>query len=266
MKSQRKNHYCHHFTNTIVFALLLMITGVTFLGFNLGFIPMPYKSVILSWPMLFIAWGILSISKRHFWWGSLLFIAGGFFIIPNIVNACPGILPVDSNNFVHLYWPVLLIVAGLVFLLHLLIPHSGKYKFERHFEYHNFQKMKDYAENEKRNQKDEKGYFNKQSVFSSGKHIVLDPEFKGGEINTVLGDTTLDLRKTNLPLGDTFLNINTVLGSVTIFVPTDWAVEIRFESILYSFEDKRFDKELKDTERRLIITGSGILGGGELRN
>ncbi|WP_321517856.1 LiaF domain-containing protein [uncultured Bacteroides sp.] len=265
MRVQRKNCHSKHIINTIVFAFLLIIAGTAFLGFNLGYIPMPYKNVIFSWPMLIIAWGILSISKSHFWNGSILLIAGAFFIIPNIANACPGLLNIDSANFTHLYWPLLLIAAGLLFLIHRLIPGSHKYHHEKYFEYTKYKDTEEAKMNRKQ-WKEGKGYFNKQSVFSSGKHIVLDPEFKGGEINTVLGDTTLDLRKTNLPEGDTFLEINTVLGSITIFVPTDWEVKISMEAVIYNFEDKRFDSGEKDKTRRLVIIGNGVLGSGELRN
>lgn len=265
MKIREQNYHSRRILNSIVFALLLIIAGAAFLGFNLGYIPMPYKNVIFSWPMLIIAFGILSLSKCHFWNGSILLIIGGFFIIPDLTAACPGLINVDATNFTHLYWPVLLIAGGVFFLIHRLIPGSHKHHFEKHFEYNKFEEIDNYKKRRKQ-YKEEKGYFEKQSVFSSGKHIVLDPEFKGGEINTVLGDTTLDLRKTSLPEGDTFLEVNTVLGNITILVPTDWEVKINMESVLYKFEDKRFDTGNIGGTKRLVIIGSGVLGGGELRN
>ena len=265
MKSQRRNYYHRSVTNTIVFAVLLILAGVSFLGFNLGFFPMPYKNVIFSWPMLVIAWGLLSLSKKHIWSGGLLVLIGGFFLIPNIIAACPGVLPVGNGNFVHLYWPVLLIAAGVLFLVRRLLPCSHGHCLDNHFEYTKYKEVGEETVNSKTWKKG-KGYFDKQSVFSSGKHIVLDPEFKGGDINTVFGDTTLDLRKTTLPEGDTILEINIVLGSVTILVPTDWTVEIKMDSVLYNFEDKRFETGQTDNSRRLIIHGSGVLGSGELRN
>ncbi len=272
MEIQRKHCHRRHIIHSIVFAFLLILAGVAFLGFNLGFIPMTYKSVIFSWPMLLIAWGIISLCTSHYWSGAFWLITGGFFIIPNLMNACPGILPLDSANFVHLYWPLLLIAAGIFFLIQRLLPSSYRHHHHRHCFEKDFEDIRhkktgeDFMNRRKRWQEEKGGYFNRQSVFSSGEHIVLDPEFKGGEISTVLGDTTLDLRKTNLPEGDTFLNIKTVLGSVTVFVPINWTVEIKIEAILYTFEDKRFEKGQTDITKRLVIIGSGILGGGELRN
>lgn len=266
MKNHSRINRSKHITHSVAFAFLLIIAGVAFLGFNLGFIPMPYKEVIFSWPMLLIALGVLSFSKCHFWSGGILVIIGGFFIIPDVLNVCPQFLPVNSTDFVHLYWPVLLILAGIISLIYWLVPHSSKHSFSKYHDSTDYTCVDENINVKKEKWQNEKGYFKRQSVFSSGKHIFLDPEFKGGEIDTVLGETILDLRKTNLPDGDTFLEINTVLGGVTIFVPTDWCVDIRIESIFYAFEDKRFEKGATDITKRLVILGSGVLGGGELRN
>lgn len=108
--------------------------------------------------------------------------------------------------------------------------------------------------------------FSKNSVFGSGDHIVLDPEFKGGELNAVFGGITLDLRRTNLPVGETMLDINAVFGGITIYVPVDWFVETHLDAVFGGFQDNRLPKEPADTTRKLIITGSCVFGGGELRN
>ncbi len=111
-----------------------------------------------------------------------------------------------------------------------------------------------------------KGNFSKNSIFGDGQHIVLDPEFKGGELNAVFGGITLDLRKTNLPVGETGLEINAVFGGVTIFVPNDWFIETHVDAIFGGFDDKRMLVEPTDTTRKLVIHGACVFGGGELRN
>jgi len=108
--------------------------------------------------------------------------------------------------------------------------------------------------------------FSKNSVFGSGEHIVLDPEFKGGELNAVFGGISLDLRRTNLPVGDTVLDVNAVFGGITIYVPDDWYVETHLDAVFGGFQDNRLPKEPLDVTKKLIITGSCVFGGGELRN
>lgn len=266
MEKTRKTNRYRHVTHSITFALLLIVAGLAFLGFNLGYISTSYKDVIFSWPMLIIVFGISAFCNSNFRQGVLLLIVGGFFIVPRIANVCPGLLPVDSANFVHLYWPMLLIAAGVLFIIHRLMPSSHGYCCVSHSDNADLRNSEGFAVFEKHKGERGKGYFNEQSVFSSGKHIVLDPEFKGGEISTVLGDISLDLRKTNLPEGDTFLEVNVVLGGVKILVPSNWNVQIRMESVLFNFEDKRFEVTENDNTRRLIIIGKGVLSSGELRD
>ncbi len=81
----------------------------------------------------------------------------------------------------------------------------------------------------------------------------------------MFGGITLDLRKTNLPVGETGLEVNAVFGGVTILVPNDWYVETHVDAIFGGFEDKRMPMEPADTTRKLILHGACVFGGGELR-
>ena len=190
----------------------------------------------------------------------MLFI-GGFFMIPKIV---PGL----DGQFVHIYWPLLLIGAGIVILLQrMLYPRWGFESWERkwHRHEHRHHSSRHYDKS-KWEGYTPTGGFSKNSVFGSGDHIVLDPEFKGGELNAVFGGITLDLRRTNLPVGETILEVNAVFGGITIYVPSDWFVETHLDAVFGGFQDNRMPKEPLDTTRKLIISGSCVFGGGELRN
>lgn len=282
MKCNSRKSHCNPLFNTIAFALFLILVGAAFLGFNLGYIPMSFKGVIFSWPMLLVVIGLVHFCKRHFWSGILFLLVGGFFMVPSLIEVCPSLFPVGSGEFVHLYWPILLIAAGVLFVLHHLCPCSHPYGkcFSRHFHScgSTSKRYNDSVDSETsestntdepvfdKNAKRSSGYFKKDSIFSSGEHIVLDPLFIGGEVNTVLGETILDLRKTDIKEGDTYLKTSTVLGSLVIFVPVEWSVDIRTESVLFSFEDKRYHAGTTDVTKRLLIISSGVLGSGELRN
>lgn len=258
MENEVKNSFRSGYTKGLGFGLILMLIGVVFLGFNFGLIPMELKSIIISWQMLLIVIGVVQLFKRRMISGVVLIFVGGFFIIPKVVPELDG-------NFVHIYWPLLLIGAGIVILLQRLL--GPKYFSEscknewNHNQYHHHTF----------NSKNEKwqanpNAFSKNSVFGSGDHIVLDPEFKGGELNAVFGGLKLDLRRTNLPVGETRLDINAVFGGITVFVPADWFVETHLDSVFGGFQDNRMPKEPLDSTKKLIITGSCVFGGGELRN
>ena len=95
---------------------------------------------------------------------------------------------------------------------------------------------------------------------------MLDPVFKGGELNAVFGGLTLDLRRTNLAEGETHLEVNAVFGGITIFVPSEWLIETHLDTVFGGFQDNRMPKEPLDPTRKLIIVGSCVFGGGEIRN
>ena len=96
---------------------------------------------------------------------------------------------------------------------------------------------------------------------------MLEPDFKGGEINAVFGGLTLDLRHTNLAEGTSRLEVNAVFGGVTVIIPNDWFVETNIDAVFGGFEDKRQIKVTNyNSERKLVITGACVFGGGELRN
>ena len=263
MEDDVKNSFRSGYTKGMGFGLVLLLIGVLFLGYNFGIIPYSVKEVIFSWPMLLVFIGVIQVFRWHVIPGVVLIFVGGFFLIPRIV---PGL----DGQFVHIYWPLLLIAAGIVVLLQrVLHPKWGFESWERNWHRHNHHHYSHHYN--KYDRSNWSGYtntggFSKNSVFGSGDHIVLDPEFKGGELNAVFGGLTLDLRRTNLPVGETQLEVNAVFGGITIYVPVDWFVETHLDAVFGGFQDNRLPKEPLDSTRKLIITGSCVFGGGELRN
>jgi predicted membrane protein len=262
MEQEIKTYRYRHHHHGVSLAVFLIAVGVVFLGFNMGVIPIQYKNVFLSWQMLLIFLGCLSIIKRHYFGGLILMGIGTFFILPAIEKIQPNFLGQIPADLVQTYWPVLLIGLGVIVLLQWLFPSKYKMKFMQyekcHHHHHHHSWQQEHVEN---------GYINSNSVFGEGEHIVLDPEFKGGEINAVFGGIKLDLRKTKLPEGMAKLEINAVFGGVTIYVPNDWNVQIRVDAVFGGFEDKRDSLNTTiDMSKTLVIFGSCVFGGGELRN
>jgi predicted membrane protein len=257
MEKEMKNSFNRGYGKGLGFGITLMLIGVLFLGFNFGILPAALKWVIFSWPMLLIFLGVVNWIKRKPFSGTVLFIIGAFFIFPRIINAYPEAFPGVNGDFTHTYWPLLLIAGGLLLILSKMFGNKWGFAEWDHQSYGN----KQYSRSQGAT-----GSFEKNAVFGSGEHIVLDPEFKGGEINAVFGGITLDLRKTNLPVGETRLEVNAVFGGVTIFVPREWHVESNMDAVFGGFEDKRALVDPLDPTRRLVITGSCVFGGGELKN
>jgi len=242
----------------IVFGILLILLGGLLIGKNFGIVP-NLNSIIISWQMLLIVIGIVSLSKRSYFTGFCLILVGGFFIIPKLAVVFPCSFAWVSSNFVCEYWSLLLITAGIFIIVHWLLAPCRWSKWEhKMFGHHHHCKHgeKQYEIN---------GEFSKTHVFSAGEYIVLEPEFKGGDLKVTFGASEIDLRRTSLPEGDTYLEIKAVFSGIVLLVPDSWKIESRMECVFAGIADKRPVINNVDTSRRLILVGSCVFSGCEIK-
>jgi predicted membrane protein len=256
----------------VIIGVILILLGGMLIAGNKGLIPREFRQIIISWQMLFIVIGIVSIVKRqalHFH-GVLMLCLGIFFIIPRVAKIFPSVFGcMDTGNFVAVYWPVLLIVGGVIFVLHIPVSHRRRWCSHRSPCYHEKFKAHSSCNGENSWKEENAGQgesFSKTCVFSSGRYIVVDTEIKGGTLQAIFGGIELDLRKAYLPEGETVLNIEAIFGGVSLFVPNTWRLEVNIESVLGGVDDDRRIIEPVDSTRKLIIKGSAIFGGVEIRN
>ncbi|MDR2040307.1 MAG: cell wall-active antibiotics response protein [Bacteroidales bacterium] len=242
--------------NRVAWGIVLVMAGLLFLGINFGYISMHLKSVVFSWPMILIVIGLISLFKKNYTGGIVLLMVGGFFIMPRIINAFPSVFRgLDAGNFVGLYWPVLLIAAGILVLFRFASrPKEVKWHRQRHH----------FTSHKSEGIHTDKGFV-KSSVFANGEYIILDPVFYGGDIEVVFGGITLDLRKTTLPEGITYLHSDAVFSGIIIYVPEDWTVEFHTSAIFGGAHDKR-NAGNTDESRKLIIFGDYVFSGIEVKS
>ena len=231
----------------VVFGIVVVIAGLLLLAFNFNLLSMEYKHVIFSWQMLLIAIGVISLIGREGRGpGYILIAIGVFFIIPELFDF--------HISFVKLFWPVLLIVIGIL----ILFNRGGRYP--RHWHHDSMR-----TGNEGVRLDD--GYINESNIFSGSKHKVIHQDFKGGKISNIFGGTEIDLSMATLAEGRNELFIECIFGGVTLIVPSDWKVIMNVSSILGGFSDKRsIVKENPDATRMLVVRGSAIFGGGEIKS
>ena len=247
----------HHGVGGVVeFALLFIVAGVTLLAFNYGVVPGEWRRVFFSWQMLFLIGAMSEYARGRFTWASVMLAVGGFFIIRRLAPLYPDIA---ANGAGDNWWPVLLIVTGVVILGGIF------FKPGRDNCYHGNCEGKGKNWNAKRSHTS--GVINIEVVFGSNEQVYLDPEFRGGTIATVFGGVKLDLRRTALPEGETYLKVESVFGGVEIDAPEEWTIEIRGESVFGGFIDKRLPAVNPGYTdgRKLIIKASSIFGGGEIK-
>ena len=246
----------HHHRHGLTFSIVLILVGIVFLGVNTGMLPMIYKPLFASWPIWVIAVGIISLFNRSWFPATVLLTLGTFFIIPQIGSMNPELnIPAD---FTHVYWPALLIVAGIFFALQKVFKPCHHHKpFQKFCNSETFTSKWD----------TEDGFLRVNSSFESRKNIFLDPVFNGGEVECSFGEVTIDLRKTTLREGKTKLNINVNFGSVIIIVPDGWNVQLRGDSMFGTFSDSRMSNSYNQEDTRvLVIDGKCSFGDCKLRD
>lgn len=223
--------------------VIIIAAGFLLLLSNTGILPYELKNIIFSWQMLLIGIGCISlVSSESRTPGTILIVVGTIFILPKLFD-----LPFNGW---HLFWPLILIGAGVM----ILTKRMPRNPLSAHRKQQDQQPLED-------------GYIHEENIFSGGKQRVMHQVFKGGHINCVFGGSEVDLTQSTLGEGVNELEVNTIFGGVTLIVPADWRVQLKMTSIMGGFSDKRaYIRENPDSSRILIIKGSTIFGGGEIKS
>ena len=101
------------------------------------------------------------------------------------------------------------------------------------------------------------------AIMGAYQRSVSTRNFKGGEINTLMGGCELDLRQASFE-GEVVLNVLVLMGGVEIRVPNDWTVILQGTPLLGGFDERTTLPA--NGGKRLIIRGMAIMGGVEVRN
>ncbi len=226
-----------------ILGVIIIVAGFLLLLSNTGHLSYYLRHIVFSWQMLLIGIGVVSLfSSESRTPGTILILIGGIFIIPRVFD-------LDFNAW-HLFWPVILIGIGAM----MLFKRSPRSMLEWRFQHQNRENIGD-------------GFLHEENIFSGGKQRVMHQVFRGGHINCIFGGSEVDLTQATLAEGVNELEVNTIFGGVTLIVPADWRIQLKMTSIMGGFADKRsYVKENPDQSRMLIIKGSTIFGGGELKS
>lgn len=214
-----------------------MVAGGLLLAFNLGWLPESYKPLVFSWPTALIALGFFFIALRAGLIGLLLLGIGLYLFAGRLGYPLP--------DYRKLALPALLMVIGSLYLIR-----SRKRPWQ-------MPTSKRVVQN---------GVLDESNIFGGSRQQLRDEVFRGGTIQCVFGGSELDLTQTTLPEGITYLDVRCVFGGITLTVPTSWNVQLQTQSLFGAFvEEDHPPRDTVDESRSLIIRGSCIIGGGEVR-
>ena len=103
------------------------------------------------------------------------------------------------------------------------------------------------------------------SIFGGVHKKIVSKNFKGGDVVTILGGSEIDLSQADF-VGTARLDVTQVMGGTKVIVPPHWEVRTEVSAIFAGFEDKRQQPAVLNPEKILIIDGTSIFGGIELKN
>ncbi|HOG18886.1 MAG TPA: DUF5668 domain-containing protein [Salinivirgaceae bacterium] len=217
----------------IVTGLLFIIFGLLLLVRNFDLLPPKVDDIFLSWPMLLIAIGLVSLSGKNYTAASIIIFTGCFFLVPRII---------DIEVKLRQFWPIIIIFIGFAILL---------------------QQCK------VRNKKGDKtiafsDYIDEFIILSSKNYTHQSQIFKGGKISSILASTNVDFKGIKLDDSVTTLDISSILGSVKLFVPIDWTIKNDLSNVLGGILIKNKESNPNSEEKILVITGRVVLGNVEV--
>lgn len=243
-KSCDHQHHHHNPLKRVILALFLITGGTLAILGKTNLIPENIYEIIFSWQMLLIAIGIYQLAgKSNSISGFILIAVGGVFLIPEFFETT------ISNQ--QLVWPAVLIAVGLIIL----------FRGNKHWH-------KDVQMAFKKGDINDKDYLNDNHVFGGGDFIVTSDNFKGGKVSSLFGGGKYDFRKCKLHESqENVLEVSMIFGGIELIVPADWNIKVEVDAIFGGFSNKKSEYMATniDYSRQLIIRGSAIFGGGEIK-
>ncbi|NDV58011.1 LiaI-LiaF-like domain-containing protein [Bacteroides sp. 519] len=227
-------------------AAIFIAVGVLLLGKNLNIISYDVYRIFVSWQMLLIVIGVNLLTKKQMVGSIILIATGVYFLMPKI--------HFFNDVFANFFWPVVLIITGL------LVVTSKKNSMFRNNHRHHHQ-------NSRMNHHTQNGFVNIDNSFSSTQEVVTEDVFKGGIITNSFGSVVLDLRRTTLEPGTTYLDLSISFGGAEIYIPSNWVVKSELQTSLGGYEDSRISGLGPiEVDKILVLRGSVSFSGVEVKS
>jgi hypothetical protein len=101
------------------------------------------------------------------------------------------------------------------------------------------------------------------AVLGGSKTVNASPDFQGGSALAVMGGCEVDLRRAAITEEAVF-DVFAFWGGVVVRVPEEWEVDNRINAFLGGIDDKT--RGVSGGKQRLVLTGTVIMGGAEVKN
>jgi predicted membrane protein len=257
----------HRGSGRIWAGLFLLLVGAVLVLDQMGF---PLPDWLFSWHAFLIALGLFIGFRHNF--------RGGVWIILILIGSALEIQ--DYYPYIQLHrfiFPGILILIGLAFVLN---PKGGSFgrrhqwkqewkrEWKSEWKQHRHQYRWNYpvsAASSSREGFSSEDFIDATAFFGGVHKKIVSKNFKGGDIVTIMGGTELDFTQADFT-GVVKLDVVQIMGGTKIIVPAHWEVRSEVTAVFARFEDKRQQPSVSNPDKILIIDGTSIFGGIELKN
>jgi predicted membrane protein len=235
---------------------LLLVGGVLLLD-QMGF---PLPDWLFTWHVLLIAVGLF-IGLRHNFRGGgwlIMMLIGGFFLVQDNFPNIP---------FHRFLWPGALILVGLLIIIRpgrSYMP-GREWREKTHWHDWRHRNWQSYDQANPEYKYSNEDFLDSTSVFSGVHKKIVSKQFRGGDVTNILGGTELDFSQADIN-GKVLLDVTQIMGGTKIIVPSHWEVRSEVTAVFAGFEDKRQQPVANNPDKLLILQGTSIFGGIELKN
>ena len=163
-------------------------------------------------------------------------------------------------------WPAVLIGVGLIFILRPHHRHIGDRRWDNGpWGDRKWDRWRNYPPASEPPKYTAEDWLDSTAIFSGVHKKFVTKNFKGGDVTNIMGGTELDLSQADIN-GVAVLDVTQIMGGSKIIVPAHWEVRSEVTAVFAGFEDKRQQPSVTNPDKLLILKGTSIFGGIELRN
>jgi hypothetical protein len=228
--------------------IIILIVGTLLLSREFG-VDLPRW--IFSWKMLLIAIGVYIGARHNFRsWGWMVPIGiGVIFLTEDIIRDFDFFY--DLGIRPRILWPIAIIAVGLFMifrsrkktsasdvLLPVTVTSDGP---------------------------DQGELLDTVSVFGGSKKNILSKNFRGGDVVGFFGGSELNFMQADIQ-GVAILDVTCVFGGAKLIVPSNWTIKSEMVSVFGGIDDKRQMLTAADPNKVLVLEGTVLFGGMEIKS
>jgi hypothetical protein len=221
--------------------LVILAFGTLLLANQMG---LDLPRWVFSWKMLLIAIGVFIGARHNFKsWGWVIPIGVGLVFLAEDIFWEFDLRP-------QFIWPVAIIIVGLVMIFRPKIKRGDN----------------PWRGGAIRTHGNEQGeVLDTVAIFGSAKKNILSKNFRGGDVVSFFGGSELNFMQADIQ-GVAVLDVTTVFGGAKLVVPSNWTIKSESVSIFGGTDDKRQTLTEADPNKVLVLEGTVIFGGIEIKS